>query len=95
VTPIAQLRAAVEAAAGGLANGGAPRSRPTLERPKQAGHGDYATNAALVLAPVVGEKPRDVAARLGDALTERLGEALERVEVAGPGFLNLFLADPW
>jgi arginyl-tRNA synthetase len=95
VTPIAQLRAAVEAAAGGLANGGAPRSRPTLERPKQAGHGDYATNAALVLAPVVGEKPRDVAERLGDALTERLGDALERVEVAGPGFLNLFLADPW
>jgi arginyl-tRNA synthetase len=95
VTPVAQLRAAVEAAAGGLANGGAPRSRPTLERPKQAGHGDYATNAALLLAPVVGEKPRDVAQRLGDALAERLGDALERVEVAGPGFLNLFLADPW
>src|SRR4051794_12648576 len=96
VTPIAELRAAVEAAAGGLANGGgAPRSRPTLERPKQAGHGDYATNAALVLAPVVGAPPRDVAARLGDALAERLGPALARVEVAGPGFLNLFLADAW
>jgi len=95
VTPIAQLRAAVEAAAGGLANGGSPRSRPTLERPKQAGHGDYATNAALVLAPVVGEKPRDVAQRLGDALAESLGDALDRVEVAGPGFLNLFLADAW
>src|SRR5919202_935043 len=96
VTPIAELRAAVEAAAGGLANGGgAPRSRPTLERPKQAGHGDYATNAALVLAPVVGEKPRDVAERLSDALRERLGESLARVEVAGPGFLNLWLADAW
>jgi arginyl-tRNA synthetase len=96
VTPIAELRAAVEAAAGGLANGGgAPRSRPTLERPKQAGHGDYATNAALVLAPVVGAKPRDVAERLSDALRERLGASLERVEVAGPGFLNLWLADAW
>jgi arginyl-tRNA synthetase len=95
VTPIAALRAAVEAAAGGLTNGGAARSRPTLERPKQAGHGDYATNAALVLAPIVGAPPRDVAARLGDALQESLGAALDRVEVAGPGFLNLFLADAW
>jgi arginyl-tRNA synthetase len=95
VTPITDLRAAVEAAAGTLANGGAPRARPTLERPKKAGHGDYATNAALVLAPVVGAPPRDVAQRLGDALRDRLGDALDRVEVAGPGFLNLFLTDAW
>jgi arginyl-tRNA synthetase len=95
VTPITDLRAAVEAAAGALANGGAPRSRPTLERPKQAGHGDYATNAALVLAPVIGAPPRDVAAKLGDALRDELGAALDRVEVAGPGFLNLFLTDEW
>jgi arginyl-tRNA synthetase len=95
VTPITDLRAAVEAAAGTLADGGAPRARPTLERPKKAGHGDYATNAALVLAPVVGAPPRDVAQRLGDALRDRLGDALDRVEVAGPGFLNLFLTDAW
>ena len=95
MTPVADLRAAVEAAVSALANGGAPRSRPTLDRPKQAGHGDYATNAALVLAPVLREKPRDVAERLGGALSERLGPALDRVEVAGPGFLNLFLADAW
>src|SRR5918911_1134626 len=85
----------LEEAAGTLANGAAPRARPTLERPKKAGHGDYATNAALVLAPVVGAPPRDVAARLSDALSERLGPALDRIEVAGPGFLNLFLADAW
>ncbi len=95
MTPVTELRAAVEQAAGGLANGDSPRSRPTLERPKQAGHGDYATNAALVLAPVLKASPRDVAERLGDALRERLGPALERVEVAGPGFLNLFLSDLW
>ena len=95
MTPITDLRAAVEEAAGALANGGSPRARPTLERPKKAGHGDYATNAALVLAPVVGAPPRDVAERLGDALRDRLGDALDRVEVAGPGFLNLFLTDRW
>jgi arginyl-tRNA synthetase len=95
MTPVSELRAAVEAAAGGLADGDTPRSRPTLERPKQAGHGDYATNAALVLAPVLKAAPREVAERLGDALRDRLGPQLERVEVAGPGFLNLFLADLW
>jgi arginyl-tRNA synthetase len=94
VTPVTDLRAAVEAAAAGLANG-APKSRPTLERPKQADHGDYATNAALLLAPVVKAPPREVAERLGGELRDRLGDALERVEVAGPGFLNLFLADAW
>jgi arginyl-tRNA synthetase len=95
VTPVTDLRAAVEAAAGALTNGGAAKSRPTLERPKQADHGDYATNAALVLAPVLKAPPREVAERLGGALRDRLGDALDRVEVAGPGFLNLFLADAW
>jgi arginyl-tRNA synthetase len=95
VTPVTDLRAAVEAAAGALTNGGAAKSRPTLERPKQADHGDYATNAALVLAPVLKAPPREVAERLGGVLRDRLGDALDRVEVAGPGFLNLFLADPW
>ena len=95
MTPVTDLRAAVEAAATALANGGATKSQPTLERPKQADHGDYATNAALVLAPVLKAPPREVAERLGGALRDRLGDALDRVEVAGPGFLNLFLADAW
>ena len=95
MTPVTDLRAAVEAAAAGLANGGSTKSPPTLERPKQADHGDYATNAALVLAPLLKAPPREVAERLGGALRDRLREALERVEVAGPGFLNLFLADAW
>jgi arginyl-tRNA synthetase len=66
-----------------------------LERPPRADFGDYSTNAALLLAPAAGMPPRELAERLGEALTMRLGEQLERFEVAGPGFLNLFLADGW
>jgi arginyl-tRNA synthetase len=92
-TPIEELRAEVEAAAAELQNGATVR--PTLERPKQAGFGDYSTNAALLLAPVLKAPPREIAERLGQALRDRLGERVERVEVAGPGFLNVFLADAW
>jgi arginyl-tRNA synthetase len=67
----------------------------TLERPKRAEFGDYSTNAALLLAPVLGAPPREVAERLGAALAARLGQSLDRFEVAGPGFLNLFLTDGW
>ncbi|MEA2190431.1 MAG: arginyl-tRNA synthetase [Solirubrobacteraceae bacterium] len=95
-TPLSQLRSAVQDASRAVAGrDGAPRVRPTLERPKKAGFGDYATNAAMLLAPVAGAPPRDVAARLADELGTLLGAALDRVEVAGPGFLNLFLSDAW
>ncbi len=67
----------------------------TLERPRRAEFGDYSTNAALVLAPVLGSKPRELAESLGGALHERMSGELERFEVAGPGFLNLFLSDDW
>jgi arginyl-tRNA synthetase len=95
--PVDQLRDAVEAAATAAAATDAPfpKSRPSLERPRQADHGDYATNAAMLLAPVMRAKPRDVADQLVAGLTDRLGASLERVEVAGPGFLNLFLSDAW
>src|SRR5438270_3252907 len=73
----------------------AGRGSITLERPRRAEFGDYSTNAALVLAPALGESPREVAVRLGEALRERLGVSLDRFEVAGPGFLNLFLSDSW
>jgi arginyl-tRNA synthetase len=96
MTPLADLRAAVEAAAAELRPAGsAPGTAPTLEQPKRAEHGDYATNAAMLLAPVLGAPPREIAERLGGALSERLGASLERTEVAGPGFLNLVLSDGW
>jgi arginyl-tRNA synthetase len=92
-TPIDDLRTAVEAAAAELGNGAA--ATPTLERPKKAGFGDYSTNAAMLLAPKLGAPPREIAERLGESLREKLGERLDRVEVAGPGFLNVFLSDAW
>jgi arginyl-tRNA synthetase len=96
VTPLDDLKTAVRDAAGELRNGAAAAGdRLSLERPKKAGFGDYSTNAAMLLAPAMGEPPRAVAERLGAALQERLGGRVEKVEVAGPGFLNLFLTDAW
>ncbi len=92
-TPVDDLRAAVLRACRSL--GATPKSVPTLERPKQAAHGDYATNAAMLLAGALKASPRDVAARLADAIADELGEDLDRAEIAGPGFLNLFLTDAW
>ena len=92
--PVAQLSTAVEETASGLAGNGS-LATARLDRPKKADFGDYSSNAAMLLAPTLGEQPREVAERLGDALGERLGDAVERVEVAGPGFLNLFMADRW
>src|SRR3954469_11180195 len=92
--PVAELQAAVEQAAGAVVDGEL-RSRPTLERPKQADHGDYSTNVAMLLAPVAGAPPREVAEQVGERLRSDLGEALAAVDVAGPGFLNLRLADGW
>jgi arginyl-tRNA synthetase len=94
--PIAELRAAVEGAAAALRGGKAGGPQPTLERPPKPELGDYSSNAAMLLAAPLGENPRDVAARLATGLREALGAATaERVEVAGPGFVNLFLADDW
>ena len=94
--PLADLRDAVVAATGTVAGPrGAPSAAPTLESPRKAGFGDYATNAAMLLAPKAGVPPREVAGRLAEDLEQRLGTALERVEVAGPGFLNLFMSDAW
>ncbi len=65
-----------------------------VEPPRDAAHGDMATNAAMVLAKPAGLKPRDIA----EALAARLvgDERVDTAEVAGPGFLNLRLAgDVW
>jgi arginyl-tRNA synthetase len=97
--PLAALReelAGAVAAVGSQADPPAvPSGAPALERPRQAEHGDYATNAAMLLTKGLGRPPREIAALLAGELTVRLGGALTRAEVAGPGFLNLALSDAW
>ena len=92
--PITALRQGIADAAATLGEGAAAAGA-RLERPPRPDFGDYSTNAAMLLAPALGEPPRAVAERLGDRLGDRLGETVERVEIAGPGFLNLFMADRW
>ena len=85
--------------AGLLAEAGADvAAAPAVElAPAQrAEHGDLTTNAALVSAKLARTAPRDLAATLGERWLAGPGGAVcERVEVAGPGFLNLFLNDIW
>src|SRR6059036_668155 len=71
---------------------------PTLDEcaweiPRQAEHGDYATNAAMVLARAAKRAPRQIA----DLIVKNFPplDEVERLEVAGPGFLNVFLSPAW
>ncbi|WPZ32972.1 arginine--tRNA ligase [Thalassobaculum sp. OXR-137] len=69
---------------------GLPFDRITAEPPRDASHGDIATNAAMVLAKPVGAKPRAIAEPLAEALKGL--DAVDSVEVAGPGFINIRLS---
>jgi arginyl-tRNA synthetase len=72
-----------------LADAGLPDIEPTLERPRQRAHGDWATNVALVLAKPARKPPLQIA----QAVVEHLGhlDGVEAVEIAGPGFINFRL----
>lgn len=64
----------------------------SLEKPPNSVHGDYTTNAAMVAAKQLGRNPLDLANELAQALTKVLSKKVERVIVAGPGFMNITLA---
>jgi arginyl-tRNA synthetase len=88
----AHVRTAVEALAEAGVFASAPDlSRIVVEPPREAGHGDLATNAAMALAKDAGLKPRDLAAKIAAEL-EKLPE-ITKIEIAGPGFMNMTL-DP-
>jgi arginyl-tRNA synthetase len=82
-----------------LAEAGTPAADlPPVELalPARPEHGDLTTNAAMMTAKRAGRPPRELAEALGERWMAGPGAALcERVEVAGPGFLNLFLNDAW
>jgi arginyl-tRNA synthetase len=93
VTP-EQLQDVVRTAVGAVVDRGAlPVEVPAevvVERPRNPEHGDYATNVALRLAKPAGRPPREVAEVLAEEL--RAHEGIASVDVAGPGFLNITLA---
>ncbi|KTR96334.1 arginyl-tRNA synthetase [Microbacterium testaceum] len=82
IAPLAEARR--EGSSAGLSAADLP-----LERPKNRDHGDWASNAAMKLAKVVGANPREFAAEIAAGLTSVDGIA--SVEVAGPGFINIRL----
>jgi arginyl-tRNA synthetase len=83
------LRAELARAARSL---GAPADfAPLLERPRDPAFGDWASNVAMVLARTLGQKPRDLAQKLIDAV-DKDAAGLASVEIAGPGFINFRLS---
>jgi arginyl-tRNA synthetase len=94
-SPVAELRRAVGQSAASLRGGDGRELDFRVERPKRAGHGDYSTNVGMLLAPHLRAAPREIAERVGEALTGVVGDSLTSYEVAGPGFLNLTLSDQW
>jgi arginyl-tRNA synthetase len=90
----ADVLARVHAACGALATddgrpAGIDLSRVVVEPPRDAAHGDMATNAAMVLAKEAKAKPRDLAEKIAAKL--RQDDLIATVEIAGPGFINLTL----
>jgi len=78
----------------GVLPNGMDLSRVVVEPPRDASHGDMATNAAMVLAKEAKTKPRDLAERIAAGL--RADPLVAKVEVAGPGFINMTLkTDVW
>ncbi|MGZ6578453.1 MAG: arginine--tRNA ligase, partial [Solirubrobacteraceae bacterium] len=94
--PLDDLAATVRAAAAAIRGGAREASvQLRVERSKREEQGDYSTNAAMLLAPVLSAPPREIAQRIGAELESALGGDLARWEVAGPGFVNLFMSDAW
>jgi arginyl-tRNA synthetase len=85
----ADILGRVRSAAAGVLTGSIDQARVTVEPPRDPAHGDIATNAAMVLAKDAGRKPRELAEAIADKL--RADAVVAKVDVAGPGFINITL----
>ncbi len=85
----AAMLARVQAAAAPLVPADTDLARIVVEPPRDPSHGDMATNAAMVLAKDAKQKPRELAEKIAERL--RAEPNVEKVDVAGPGFINLTL----
>ncbi|MBQ1188629.1 MAG: arginine--tRNA ligase [Peptococcaceae bacterium] len=65
-----------------------------VEVPKDKSHGDFATNAAMLLTKQAKMKPRDIAQAIVDSLNKD-SKLIDKVEIAGPGFINFYLSQNW
>src|SRR3990170_8192517 len=90
----ARVREIIKGAVQGVADDGVLKKikevpEVLVEKPKKEGFGDFSTNVAMLIAPIEGRPPREIAA----AVSQRVSEApeVERCEVAGPGFINIFM----
>ena len=73
---------------------GAPEGTPTpLSRSTRVGFGHYQFNGAMALSKVLKQNPRDIAQKITDAV--ELNDEVEKLEVAGPGFINIYLKPQW
>jgi len=85
----ADILGRVRSATADVLTAGIDQSRVTVEPPRDPAHGDIATNAAMVLAKDAGRKPRELAEAIADKL--RADAVVAKVDVAGPGFINITL----
>src|SRR5882762_7788182 len=88
----ATMLASVQGATSAFLGTDHDQSRVVVEPPRDATHGDMATNAAMVLAKDARKKPRELAEGIAENL--RADERIEKVDVAGPGFINFTLKAP-
>jgi len=70
-------------------------NRPALERPKDKTHGDISTSFAMEAAKMMGHPPRELAEKIVARLNKNKPAGIDKIEVAGPGFINFFVSNQW